>query len=308
MADLCYGRLIKVKQEQFPQISAKDNEEARLLTKFGTPKEINLHGEAVRVVDIAPEKLKSETPTLMVPGFSATPEGLKDAILRTAEAGRRVISAYAPHGIETHRGEESDLEQAQARKLDMLLDLLDEEGIKKVNVIAHSEAAIYVTVAAILYPERFENIVLVEPAGLIGEDNFFDLLKRFLADVREQMKQDKIRPKAQNPSPLSVGIKSVLSDISESYEEVKAISRSDITPALKKLHELGIGVSIIHAVEDKIFPMEKIQQMIKADMIDGFYSVQGPHNSIMLYRPFGQVAEEALTALENKRSGKENED
>lgn len=266
------------------------------------------------MVDIAPSELKTEVPTLIMPGFSATPEALKDSILRTAEAGRRVVSAYAPHGVKTER-EVADLPEAETRKLEMMLQLIEAKGFDKVSVIANSEASIYVAAAAALYPEKFSHIVLIEPAGLIGEDSFFRLIKRVLADIKEEKAHDADKQRVAYPSPKSVGIKSVLSNITASIKEVRAIAQSDIVSALEKIHESGIGISIIHAVDDKVFPMNRVQQKMEEKMrqriehlgdlaetgiIDGFYSVTGTHNSIYAYEPYGRIAEEALSALEEK--------
>src|SRR3989344_676957 len=225
----------------------EESQESRLLRQFDNPEKIDFNSEKIEVVDIAPEKLKSEKPTLFMPGFLATPEVMKDAILRTAEAGRRVISADAPHGINVPENK-SELPEAEARKLELLLQIIEKKGIDKVNVISASEGSIYVTAAALLYPEKFENIVLIEPAGLIGKDSFMELLKRTSADMKEARLQDASKEKNRYPSPASVGIKSVLSNIFASAKEVQAIAHSDITGALEQIHKSGIGVSIIHAV------------------------------------------------------------
>ena len=278
---------------------AHDNEQ-RLLNQFNSPEKIDFDGDALEVTDIAPENLKTNTVTLVVPGFSATPEALKDAIIRIAQTGRRVVSVKAPHGIDAIK-RKAELPEAEARKLEALLQVIEKKGIDKMNVIANSEASIYVTAAATLSPEKFENIVFIEPAGLIGKDNFLDLLKRFVQDLREQVRQDKLKQKVKYPSRTSLGATTILSDLFASTKEINAIAHSDITEALKKIHKQGIGISIIHAVYDKVFPMERVGEMVTRDMIDGFYSVQGTHNSIFLYEPFGRAAELALGALEKKK-------
>lgn len=264
-----------------------------------------MNGEQVFVVDISPEELTYEIPTIIMPGFSATPEALKDSILRTAEDGRRVISAYAPHGIEVAE-QRSDLPEAEMRKLELLLTLIEAKGLEKVNVISNSEASIYVTAAAVLYPEKFSNIVYVEPAGLIGDDSFFQLLRRTHQDIQEEKKHKASQTMVKFPSPSNVGPKSIMAGIGASIKEIQAIAKADITPGLIAIHEAGVGVSIIHAVDDKIFPMDRVQQMLKAHMIHGLYSVKGTHNSIYSYEPYGRASVAALKALENRgKTGEE---
>jgi len=67
-----------------------------------------------------------------------------------------------------------------------------------------------------------------------------------------------------------------------------------------------LKISIIHGVDDKFFPMERVQKMTTSKIVDGFYSVKGTHNEILLHQEthtklIGQV----LDALE-KKSEKDN--
>lgn len=284
--------------------SGANLQEDPLVEQFNHPEEIEINGEVVEVMDIAPPELKTDTPTIVVPGFSATPEALKDAILRTAEAGRRVISADAPHGVKTER-KDTGLPGAEARKIEVLLGLIEAKDLEKVNVIANSEASIYTAAAAALFPEKFKNIVLVEPAGLIGNDSFFKLLKRVQEDLKKERERESRMQRVKYPASEAIGRRSIRSNIIASIREVRAMAHADITPLLEQAHKQGVGISIIHAVEDRVFPMERVQQMVKSHMIDGFYSVEGTHNSIYQFEPFGRAAEKALSALERKSEKKE---
>ena len=281
--------------------------EALLVDQFNHPERIDISGTLVSVVDIAPQEgLKSEIPTIVVPGFSATPEALKDTIIRIAEAGRRVISADAAHGVPI-KGKgltEAQLEaiglpRAELRKLELILGLLEAKGLSPVNVVGHSEASIYVLAAAALAPEKFRNIVLVEPAGLIGADTVWQLGKRVLKDAKEEKIAGKSRQKVEFTPPNTIP-ETVLPHLPASIAEIRAIANSDVTDNLARVHGLGIGVSIIHGVDDQFFPMERVQQMVKDHMIDGLYSVEGTHNAMYLWEPYGRVTEQALSALENR--------
>ncbi len=264
------------------------------------PGKVRLNNEDVDVVDIYFGKNKTYRATIVLPGFSATPESLKNLILSVAESGRRVISAYAPHGIKSGR-KISDLPEAEARKAELLLRLIEIKGLNKVNIIGHSEASIYATAVTILIPEKIENLILISPAGLIGKDNIFSLLRRVIEDEKERARQRGTFKKLRYPSPISVTIQSILSDPLASMKEALAIARSDITSALSKVRQLGVGVSIVHTVDDRFFPMERMQEIVTPEMVDGFYSVRGTHNALYFYEPFGRIALVALVALERKR-------
>ena len=280
----------------------QDSQHEKLLHQFNRPESVKVGDADGLTVHLSPEQKKTEIPTFVLGGFSATPDALKDALIRTAEAGREVFSPHAPHGVKTE--ERSGMAMAMTRKLQVLFGSMDAKGINKTNVIAHSSAAVYAAAAAAANPERFENIVLVEPAGLIGQDSLLKLLGRTIQDMKGTGEAAKgLKPVAYQ-SDLSVGAKSILSNLYRSYRELEAIAGSDITDSLKKAHDAGVGISIIHAVDDEVFPMQRVIEMTKAHMLDGFYSVRGPHGSIYLFQPFGEAAEAALTALEKKRESR----
>lgn len=307
-------------------------EDARLLKQFENPEALILNGEKIDVVDLKPETFRNETPVLYLPGFSATPDTLQEAILRTAEAGRRVISAYAPHGIDMRKpldkstlGLESgypDLPEAELRKVELLRSLIAEKKLDKVSVIAHSEAAIWVTAEAAMHPDLFDNVVLVEPAGMIGKDTFGGLIKRTISDLKEVGVQDKKnaereryleskgtrgygkRANARYVAPMS-GPKSVSSDLPASIREIQAIAAADIAPSLKKMHEAGIGITVVHATEDKIYPIEKVKQMLDQHVIDDLYVIEGTHGDIYNKDLYARAPEIALRLLEDLRQGKD---
>jgi pimeloyl-ACP methyl ester carboxylesterase len=279
-----------------------DSQEQALFEQFNHPEKFELNGMIIKVVDIQPQKLKTNIPTIVVPGFSATPDTLKDLILQTALAGRRVISAYAPHGISLKtKNKDVNLPEAEMRKLELLLQLISVKNFSRVNVIANSEGAIAVTTAATLYPDKFANIILIDPAGLIGDDNFFQLAKRKMADAEaEELFLPKFK-KVRYPASKIDAIESFLINIPASLKEIHAIAHSDITENLKKIHEAGIGLKIIHGIDDKIFPLEKVRAMIDEKTLCCLQEVEGSHNMIYSFEPYGRQAEQALTDLEQKK-------
>jgi len=92
--------------------------------------------------------------------------------------------------------------------------------------------------------------------------------------------------------------------------ELRATSSSEIHQALKQIHSLEIGISIIHCADDNVFPMDEFQKaaktFVKSDDIppegvDGVYTVRGNHNEILYNsEAYARVIEEVLTALDKK--------
>ena len=294
------------------------------------PEILEIAGKDVEVYDVSPENLKTEVPTVVAPAWGVRPDVYRYNIGTLVDAGRRVISVDAPHGVETEK--EEDLPMAELRKMAAIMETVEAKGIEKVDVVAHSEGALYMTIAATLHPERFRNTVLVDPAGIIGEDNIMRLGKGFGEDAALEAERRKTKTDRDATDPAEFQ-RTILSSPLKSLREIFAISGADIREMLRNLKEKGIGISVIHAIDDKGFPMERVQferlpgesekvfkarvEKIKANdpetaktikgnvdtsMVDGFYSVQGTHNEI-IQRPelYTKLVEHALEAMEKKQ-------
>lgn len=286
--------------------------------QFENPELLEIGQEKFKVVDVKPEISKTETPVLVAHGFAATPRSFKENIVAFAENGRRAISIEAPHGVET-KGEQEGVPQAELRKMLAVLEMLEKKDINQTDVMAHSEAAIYTCFAAKLHPEKFRNFVLVNPAGMIGKDTFGRLAKDFSRDkIQETL--NLIKEKNFSPGTKQIiidGARALSLHLPKSYQEAKAISGAQIHEMLKDLKKGGHGISVIHSVDDQVFPMERVQKTVApyadaakpshsgkyADMVDGFYSVKGTHNQIVIKpKECTKLADEALTQLEKKHN------
>ncbi len=262
-------------------------------THFVEREYIEVTGGEAEVLDIGPEKENFNIPILLAPGWAGTLELYKSAIKKLVEDNHRVVSLnhpriggdmeYMPTEIlDGHPHEE-------VRKAMNLIDILDAKQIDRVDAIAHSEGAINLVIAASIYPERFRNIVLYAPAGLIGEDTFSRLLIDFTKFSLNGIDADKI-------IIAKKALKYIAQNPVRSFKEVHNIAHSQIHPLLHYLHDKNIGVVIMAAADDTVFPQEKMQEIVKADMIDGFLSVEGDHNDTP--GPKHQYMSNAITGAE----------
>jgi pimeloyl-ACP methyl ester carboxylesterase len=280
-----------------------------LENQFSKPEKIRIGGEEVNVYDLSPEKLKTDVPTVLAPGFSATPMAHEQNIIGLAKEGRRVISVDSPHGLEqpTIGGTTKDAyAEVELAKLSAVIQALDERGIEQADVVAHSEGALYMVLATYLYPKRFRNMVLMNPAGMIGKDSSFRVAKGMITEligqtIAETKRTDSDRYKEKLTNPL-IPLRVLLSNLKRTKASINAITDSDIIDMLKTLKKEGIGISIIHGADDKVFPMERIQKEVGKDAITGFYSVRGGHNEIFI-RPeqYTNAIDAALDALEVRK-------
>lgn len=280
-----------------------ENSETPISTAFRKEKIRRVAGD-LEVTDLVPETLKDDVPIIVIPGWGETPVTHKDTLNTIANLGRRVIAIKVPRwgGAETQdRYQQSEYNKARA-----LIDTLNKKEIKTADIIAHSEGALSTIIAAEILaeerqPERIRSIVFVEPVGLIGKDKLRDLIGRWSSMMgkggvrffRDSRKKNMSRA-------FTEAAKYVSSNPIRTLKEARVISASDIYESLSNLKENGIGVSVIHAVDDTLFPMEKVLEAAKAKggtNTIGFYSVKGDHREISVYPE--KYAALAVNALED---------
>ena len=276
-------------------------------------------GGVADVVDIKPEKIKTDVPVLFAPAWGCTIEVYKPTLKELSEHERRVISLDHPRvGGDFDAAKEAEgiddyidkYPQEELRKALNILNVLDQKCIEKVDVITHSEAAINTAIAALLHPEKFRNIVFFAPAGMIGEDKFTRLLQGFAAQSKPAESTKDLPMNEAQKHVASVVTPEVLKYLAKNpiraLNETRDIAKTQIHEIIRYLHDKGIGIVVMAAVDDPVFPMNDMQKIAKMDMLDGFLSVKGGHGGIG-ERPemFMNAAEQMLTALEKTQQKNE---
>ncbi len=300
--------------------SGGENEnEAWLEEQFKNVETLDIEGHPLRIIDINPREAKSDVPVIIAPSYgSYSPDGKKVNILEMARQNRRTLYVDEPRGIDRNNEKENgaEIEEFFLRQTEALIAALDAKEIAMADVVATSEGCMYAAVVAALYPERIRNLVLVDPGGMIGDDSFVKLCYRFITEGANEIRRDK---KAMSPEARKQArggdsgfVKYLTEDIKMSIQELRSMAKQQIRSLLKQAHKNGVGISIIHGVNDKVFPMKRVQEQTSRTaeekelgedlMVDGFYSVKGGHGEF-LFDPerFTRIADEALTALEKKR-------
>lgn len=299
------------KLSQSKKETSPENVQLEKLVKQFENTEIHNYGSTtVEVFDIQPEKLKTETPVFFGTGWAASRAVYEASILGIANEGRRVISMFAPHGIDIDQGfGEGDKTYAVAelRKAAAMLQTLEDKDIEQLDIVAHSESAIWTLIIATMHPEKIRNIVLVDPAGLIGKDSTKRLAVSFCFDmVQEALNKEKLpRPNVKRSvqpgsiSDLFGALKNIAGSPLRSLKEILAIRDSDIRSILKDLKKQGKHIAIVQGSRDVIFPMERMGAIVNTKQVDGFYSVYGAHNEINANpEAYTLVIDNALDGLE----------
>lgn len=270
--------------------------------QYNSPDVIEVGKEEIEVVDLNPPEKKTETPTILVPGWAATADVLKENALTLAKLGRRVVVASAVHGVETEPQEVYP--DAEMRKTEALMQSLDHKGIERADAVSHSEGGMFMTIGAMEHNDRFRNLVLVSPAGLIGKDSWARLGPAFTRDISEQtikaLFQDRSRFGKMWKAYTEFG-KATAQDPVQALREIQAMVDYRIEDLLREMKSRGHGVSIIHGVHDRAFPMERMQKIVDETMLDGFVSVKGSHNELYLKpHPMSELVDHLLDAMEKK--------
>src|SRR3989344_4275303 len=299
--------------------------------QWAHPIPLHTREQVVNMYDIKPEAQKTEIPTLVVPGWLGTPQKFKENMRALVSAGRRSISIDAPHGIEHEIRVPEHMEHvadAELRRIAAFMTGLDAAGVEKTDALGHSEGGLDIMLAAAIYPDRFRNLVLIDPAGMIGKNNALFLAARFRWDKLKEFVQGKWGGTLDRRAVAVKTPGSSTFDVARAFGEVRSIAAADIVDLLTYVKSLGIGVLVITGAGDAAFPikwmgMEIEDQIIAAvgkrddvyvkdnerlgkiteKVLDGFISVKGTHNDFRLHAPtYTRIAEGLMSTLEEKQA------
>lgn len=271
----------------------------------------------VDAVDVTPPNV-SNLPVLLAPGWSENQDTYKKSLKVIYDAGRRAITVgYGRRGGETEKHE--TYPQAELRKANQLLGILAAKGIDKVDGIFHSEGAINGLIAVALRPDKFRNIVLDKPAGLIGKDTKTKLTARFLKLLVTEVVERKPFSFSDPTNSVSSSAKTlnyIAGNPLRMLSEMDALTTQDITNLIHCLKGQGIKFSIIAAPDDPLFPVKRQIEYMKQKQeesgkklpIEGYYSVRGGHNELSINADYHTLlAVDALNGLQRRRERLEAE-
>lgn len=288
------------------------SEDSNFEQQFQHKEKLTFPEGKVTVVDVSPEVLTDSTPVIIAPGWSENYYTYRKTLKVAFDSGRRILTV----GYFQKGGEEpldTEYPEVELRKARLLLDALESKGIKKTDVIAHSEGAINTLIAAMLEPDQFRNVVLDKPAGLIGKDTRANLTGRFLKLI---LQEAIARPKLFT-DPTS-GIRAagrtaryIVENPKRILDEMDVLTNFDITELMIRLWEQGVMFSVISGVNDPLFPVKRqIEHMRnqqektgKKPPIEGYYSVKGGHNELSINADkHSSLAIDALNGLQRRRN------
>ena len=260
-------------EQQYPKWTPKQEGragEGRELTdaefseRWKHPQEITTTlGEKVKLYDMRPEHEKTSVPVLCVSGFSGNAELWKKNMREFYALGRRSIILDGSHGVEYDEEEVGKLDARargpEKRKVAAMFTALDGAHVEKADAVGHSKGCIDVVLAAYAYPERFRNIVLIEPAGMNLLETLGDVIVRnvtedgpSIAEAHDAFKRGETDWKIHPDDKLEVNLLGELLS-GRSVSELRSVANIRVVDLLRAVHEKGINISIVQSEEDKMF-------------------------------------------------------
>ena len=223
--------------------------------------------EHLKVLDMRPEnaEIMDPIPIVFSQGFNGIPQHLTEVAQRLAnERKRQVIFVCDDHGIE-HEEKSHRNKTPQRKKGNAIIRMMDEQGIERADVVGYSEGAVTMTDAIMDYPERFRNMVLLNPAGMQGKDNPVALALRagieivqqtwrFIAPVKKEMRQKAMEI-------MNIDHRYFRDGRLASVREAHNLGHEDIAQRLKFLREEhGMKVGIVAGKRDQLFRKDQTKR------------------------------------------------
>ena len=230
-------------------------------------------------------KSSKDIPILIAPGWSETCASLKPLATCLRDTLRRNIITLTHPRTGASISKNKKYPQEEWRKANNLKNLLEQEGITKVDVIAHSEGGINSVIAATEFPEYFRQLALITPAGLIGEDSIPELGIRFLTEIinarlLNKSEQESILPFSHFSKE---SFKYVKGAPIRATKEIAAIANFQTPNLIQQLIKQEINISLIYTDEDKVFPANKIEQATEDIEFKKKLHIAGKHFDVCLY-------------------------
>jgi|GEM_PF-5219138 pimeloyl-ACP methyl ester carboxylesterase len=272
----------------------------------------------------SPEGARDATPIMIAPGYSVGAEALRRNAIGIAELGRSVATFVVPP---TNREfdprisfppDTPSLTKIHATALLKAIDTCNEKTFgegTKFDALGYSQGAINTVVAALAQPEKFRNILLVNPAGLTELDEpyltrFFKLSKKSFNHRDQVLTEAKRRPLTLRQRFSKEHYLWILDNIFDSGWETfdrsrvmhdefspemqamgkkggfkgavkvaDAISRTNLIPMIQKVQQLGVRVAILPAEEDPLFDVAQIEEAGKKAGVE-VYGAAGAHANV----------------------------
>lgn len=264
---------------------------------------------SVSGIRVEPTKRISEIPVMYVTGWGATIDIHDRPIHALAQRGYDVIAINPPRQKKPKREIGGlSLPGIEIAKAEALVETMHKQWIHNgspVNLVAHSEGAIYGAIGALLALGegiQVKNLVLVSPAGLIGKDTTSHLIKRFFTNAFTEEKQTGEKDRRSNLRRRRGEAVKAMTHPKLSLKEAHAIAHIPLDNILAELKKRGVNIAVIQGNLDIVFPIRRMEQQAEKAGVDMFYESRGGHNSLITRADLYAIQiDDALRRMSTKR-------
>ena len=143
------------------------------------------------------------------------------------------------------------------------------QSLGKIDLVGFSEGSLVAALLALARNLEVQRLVLVNPAGLIGEDSVARLVCRFIRQIVEEGAYVFKKAFHLNFAPLRVsarvGLEFLKNCLCNRYiwQELSEITQTDIVSLLRDLKKGGVEIILVSAHSDRVFPKERIAKKLE---------------------------------------------
>ena len=241
--------------------------------QFNIRKKISTRGGTLEIIDIIPDQERG-LPIFLSSGWASTPELLKSLLKTINENNRRIITVdfkkFDKINTKKHKGVAREKLKSQA-----ILEVAKILQIEKLDIIGHSEGAIYTTLAVENNPSIFKNFLLIAPAGMILNQSFLETASKFILDTLLWPIKKENRPLYHIIQNVKFFILNPIQSLQEGY----GLSKIFIAKKIKVIIKDGVNVNLIFFKNDKIFSYVEVKKNSDDHNIP-IHLIEGSHNFI----------------------------
>ena len=236
-----------------------------------------------------PETLVSPIPVLVAPGFGTSADTYGLLLAELQSAGFVGLCPDYRWGATGEPKKLLFLPDVDRAKYQALLATIEhegypnEQGVRQVNVIAHSKGAIDIISVARNHPENFRNILLVAPGGVRDSNKGYvpELVRLAFADRRDR--RDKARVEARGGEEAEWLLINKKSAVAYKRHWVRYFLESITATKIiyqdfQYLRARGIRIALIAQESDSMFPLDSY--LFVKDNVDSFVELPGIHAEI----------------------------
>lgn len=210
--------------------------------------------------DIQPETPRDNSlPIVIFTGFASRPTAYQDFMTALAVHNRRSICVDAPFGIKTAAVD--NYPRSTLKRVAAVTAVLDHLQLPAVDAIGYSQGAMDLAVAASINPDRFKQLILINPAGLVENDTLPAFLARFTNSGRQAVNQSLI---VDNHASRKI----VRTNPLAALKQAQALTYFKTAELLQELARNGKPITIIHTHQDLGFPAERVRKTFSRQLAD----------------------------------------